>query len=83
MKQMKRKLLALVLVLFSVVGFAQVQEKKCKLDGTIVTQTPTGVYRGTATDFTATFTDGSTFNLYTFLNTGTNKYVMMELFFTS
>lgn len=80
---MKRKLLALVLVLFSIVGFAQVQEKKCKLDGTIVTQTPTGVYRGTATDFTATFTDESTFNLYTFLNTGTNKYVMMELFFTS
>ena len=80
---MKRKLLALVLVLFSIVGFAQVQEKKCKLDGTIVTQTPTGVYRGTATDFTATFTDGSTFNLYTFLNQATNHYVYMDFFFTT
>ena len=82
---MKRKLLTLILVLASIAIFAQKnQVTSMKLDGTVITEAPVLKDRAAAPDFTATFTDGSTFNLYNFLNAGPiNHYVLLDLFFVS
>ena len=78
---MKKKLLTLTLVLASVAIFAQDQVSKNTHDGNTVSYTPTISPRATAKDFTVTFSNGTTGNLFTTLNAGNT--VMLDLFFTT
>ncbi len=59
------------------------QTRKCSDPSLIKKTTPyTNKVNAVAVDFTATFTDGTKFNLYNFLNGGSNRYVKMDMFFT-
>ena len=78
---MKRKLLVsamgLLLLAFSVQG----QLPKYARDGSKVSDQQTISPKLTAPDFTVTFTDGSTGNLYSTLNAGNS--VFLDQFFTT
>ena len=75
---MKKQLFTSILVFASVVIFAQGQNKR------ICSNVPPATEEtGVAGDFTATFTDGTTFNLYTYLAASPNHYVYMDMFFVT
>lgn len=78
---MKKTLLLLVLGVVLLAVSAQAQAPKSNRDGSVSTAKPTILPKLTAVDFTLTFTDGSTGNLFTTLNAGNS--VMLDMFFTS
>jgi len=78
---MKKNLLIIAFMLITVALFAQEQVFKNTHSGNIVSYTPTIYPRATAKDFTVTFTNGTTGNLFTTLAAGNT--VMLDLFFTT
>jgi hypothetical protein len=76
---MKKQLFTSMLVLGSMAIFAQPGETRICRD----IQSPEGIteVNAPAPDFTATFTDGTTFNLYTYLASAPNHYVFLDMFF--
>jgi hypothetical protein len=78
---MKRTLLFIVFGLVLIAVSAQDQSTKCAPDGSIIKVKPTISPKAVAPDFTTTFTNGTSANLYATLNAGNS--VLLDFFFAA